>query len=116
LLGVNLNVVIVATFILASVLASIAGMLYAIRFETVSPFIGTTVGLKGLAVMIIGGLGNIYGAMLGGILLGLLEVLAISLPLGISEYVDAVVWGVLILILLFRPSGLMGTRVQTERV
>jgi branched-chain amino acid transport system permease protein len=116
LLGVNINVVVVATFVIASVLASIAGMLYAVRFETVSPFIGTTVGLKGLAVMIIGGLGNIYGAMLGGILLGLLEVTAISLPLGISEYADVVVWGALILILLFRPSGLMGTRVQTERV
>ncbi|MED4602846.1 branched-chain amino acid ABC transporter permease [Paenibacillus validus] len=116
LLGVHVRFVVVSTFVLASLLAAVAGMLYAIRFETVSPFMGTMVGLKGLAVMIIGGLGNIRGAMIGGILMGLLEVMAIALPLGLTEYADAVVWGMLILILLFRPTGLMGSSVQTERV
>ncbi|MFC4767704.1 branched-chain amino acid ABC transporter permease [Effusibacillus consociatus] len=116
LLGVNIRAVIVFTFLLASSLAGIAGLLYAIRFEAVSPFIGATVGIKGLAVMIIGGLGNVYGAMIGGLLMGILEVLVIALPFGMAEYVDAVVWGALVVILLFRPSGLMGSRVQTERV
>jgi branched-chain amino acid transport system permease protein len=116
LLGVNIRFVIVFTFMTASVLAGIAGLLYAIRFEVVSPFIGATIGIKGLAVMIIGGLGNVYGAMVVGLLLGILEVLVIALPFGMAEYVDGVVWGALLVILLFRPSGLLGSRVQTERV
>lgn len=116
LLGVNIRAVIVLTFFTASVLAGIAGLLYAIRFEVVSPFVGATIGIKGLAVMIIGGLGNVYGAMVVGLLLGIMEALVIALPLGMAEYVDAVVWAALLLILLFRPSGLLGTRVQTERV
>lgn len=116
LLGVNIRRVVVFTFLLASVLAGIAGLLYSIRFEMVSPFMGATVGIKGLAVMIIGGLGNVYGAMFGGLIMGILEVMVIALPIGLAEYVDAVVWSVLVLILLFRPSGLMGSRVQTERV
>jgi branched-chain amino acid transport system permease protein len=117
LLGVPINKVVVLTFIISSVLAGIAGFLYTLRFETTSPLMGDIIGLKGMAVMMVGGLGSVYGAMVAGILMGLLEVLAISLPFGTAPFADAIVWGTMILVLLFRPSGIMGSStVQTERV
>lgn len=116
LFGVNVNKIIVATFALSSLLAGVAGVLVGLRFEKISPFIGATMGLKGLAVMVIGGLGNVYGAMIGGILIGLLEVLVVALPFGTGPFMDAVVWGFLVFVLLLKPSGLFGSRIQVERV
>ncbi|MFC4769074.1 branched-chain amino acid ABC transporter permease [Effusibacillus consociatus] len=116
LFGVNVNRIIVATFAISSLLAGVAGLLIGLRFEKISPFIGATMGLKGLAVMVIGGLGNVYGAMVGGLLIGLLEVLVVALPYGTAPFMDAVVWGFLVLVLLVKPSGLFGSRIQVERV
>lgn len=114
LLGVNVTKVTMATFLISSALAGAAGILIGLRIGKISPFIGATVGLKGLAVMVIGGLGNINGAMVGGLLVGVLEVLT-SAYLG-AVYADVVPWGFLILVLVFKPSGLFGTMANTDRV
>ncbi|MBM7867718.1 iron chelate uptake ABC transporter family permease subunit [Heliobacterium gestii] len=115
ILGVNVRKTVMITFFISAALAGIAGILVGLRFGKLSPFIGATIGLKALAVMVIGGLGNIYGAMLAGLILGVLEAATVVIP-GLSPYVDAVIWGFLVFILLFKPTGLLGTRVQTERV
>ncbi|QGG47423.1 branched-chain amino acid ABC transporter permease [Heliorestis convoluta] len=115
ILGVNVKRIIITTFAISAALAGIAGILVGLRFGVISPFVGATIGLKALAVMVIGGLGNIYGAMVAGLLLGMLEAATVVIP-GLSPYVDAVIWGFLVFVLLFKPNGLLGTRVQAERV
>lgn len=111
LLGINVTRVIVLAFFISSAVAGIAGILMALRFGQISPFIGGHTGMKGIAVMVIGGLGNVQGAMITGIIVGLVEVLVMAY--GSASYVDAFVWGLLILTLLFKPSGLLGTTVRT---
>jgi branched-chain amino acid transport system permease protein len=113
LLGVNPVRTIVATFFISSALAGGAGILWALRLGLANPHAGFTIGLKALAVMAIGGLGNMRGAMLGGIIIGLAEVLTVAY--GSATYSDVVVWTALVAILLFKPSGLLGTRLQEER-
>lgn len=113
LLGVDTRRVIALTFLLSGILAGAAGLLVMLRTGSVSPLIGLNVGLKGLAVMAIGGLGSFQGAVLGGLLLGLLEVLTVAY--GSATYADLVVWGALIAILLVRPQGLLGVRSSVGR-
>ncbi|MHB8170528.1 MAG: branched-chain amino acid ABC transporter permease [Thermincolia bacterium] len=114
LLGVDVAKLTMMTFFISAVLAGAAGILIGIRIGKISPFIGSIMGLKGLAVMVIGGLGNIYGAMVGGLIIGVAEVMVITF--GSAAYSDAVVWGILVLIVIFKPNGLFGSKVQTERV
>ncbi len=102
--GVNVPMVKLATIALSSGLGALAGVLIAMNFGVLSPFIGAAYGLKGLVVVIIGGAASIEGAFVGGILLGLIEVLAASYFL--SEYRDALAYFVLLLVLALRPSGL----------
>ncbi len=113
ILGVDAGRVIVATFFVSGALAGAAGMLVGLTFSVVSPFIGIEIGLKGVAAMVVGGAGNIQGAMLAGPLLGIAEVLSVGY-LG-AAYRDVVVYGLLILILVVRPAGLLGA-VQRARL
>ncbi len=113
LLGVNSVRIIVAAFVISSALAGAAGILLALRLGLANPNIGFTYGLKALAVMAIGGLGNMRGALVGGLIIGMAEVLTVAF--GSATYSDVVVWTALIAILLFKPSGLLGTRLQEER-
>lgn len=113
LLGVNSVRIIVSAFVISSALAGGAGILLALRLGLANPHVGFTYGMKALAVMAIGGLGNMRGAMVGGLIIGMAEVLTVSF--GSATYSDVVVWTGLILILIFRPSGLLGTRLQEER-
>jgi branched-chain amino acid transport system permease protein len=108
LLGVNVNGVILFTFVLASGLAGVAGVLDGIKNSAISPFMGLEVAVKGLVVMLLGGLGNVLGAMVGGLLLGMVEILTAAY-LGTSVR-DFFTFLILILILLYRPTGLFGTR------
>ena len=110
LLGVNVSLAIVAVFVLASALAGAAGVLLAANFTAVTPFFGVKVGLKALAVMLVGGLGNVPGAMVAGVLVGVVE--ALSVGYLASSYRDAFAFGVMILILLVRPTGLFGARLS----
>ena len=93
-------------------LAAAAGVMIGLSFHAISPFIGLTFALKGLVVMLLGGLGNVAGAMIGGLILGLAEVLSIViLPTEINLQ-DIFSFGIMILILIFKPTGLFGTRIR----
>lgn len=107
LLGVESTTVIAATFFVSGALAGAAGMLVGLTFQVVSPFIGMEIGLKGVAAMVVGGAGNIMGAILAGPLLGIAEILSVGYLS--ASHRDIVVYGLLILVLVVRPEGLLGT-------
>ncbi len=109
LLGVHVEGTIMLTFVVASMLAGAAGVLVGLAYNAVHPFIGVQMGIKGLVVMLLGGLGNVPGAMLGGVLLGVLEVMGVAYLA--SSYRDAFAFGAVMLVLLVRPEGLLGLRV-----
>ena len=104
LLGVNINRVVPIVFVVAGAFAAFAGVIFALNYRQVHPFMGEVVGLKGISAMIIGGMGNIWGSIVGGLVIGLVEVLAIGY-FG-ADFVDIAVFGLLLLILFFRPTGL----------
>ena len=112
LLGIRTNRIIVLTFAIASGLGGVAGVLVGLTFNAISPFMGIDMGVKGLAIMLLGGLGNIYGAMAGGMILGVIEVLSVAYLA--SSWRDAFAFAVMILILLFRPQGLFGSSYHVE--
>lgn len=115
LMGVDANRVIVRVFALGGLLAGAAGVLYAFYNHQVSPLIGFSPGIKGLTAAALGGLGNVPGAMLGGLLLGIVESVAPSL-LGLSAQLkDVIIFGILVLVLLFRPGGVLGESVAEKR-
>ena len=111
-LGVNVERTVLLTFGIASALAGAAGVMVGISFHAISPFIGLTFALKGLVVMLLGGLGNVVGAMIGGLILGMAEVISIVLVSPEINLQDVFSFGIMILILIFKPSGLFGTRVR----
>ena len=113
ILGINVDTVILVTFGVASALGGIAGVLVGLNFNAISPFMGFDMGIKGMAVMLIGGLGSIYGAMVGGMILGIVEVLSVGYLE--SSLRDAFAFGFMILILIVRPSGLFPTGIRMER-
>ncbi|MBP2660594.1 MAG: ABC-type transporter, integral rane subunit [Firmicutes bacterium] len=110
LLGVDTQKVIVLTVMLASALGGGAGVLVGLAFNAIEPTMGITMGFKGLAVLILGGLGNITGAMVGGLLLGIAEIFSVAY--GVSSYRDAVAFGFIILLLFLRPQGIFGSKEQ----
>jgi branched-chain amino acid transport system permease protein len=113
ILGINVDSVILLTFVVASALAGIAGVLIGLNYNAISPFMGIDMTTKGLAVMLIGGLGSIYGAMAGGLLLGVVEVISVAYLA--SSYRDAFAFCLMILVLLLRPRGLFSSGVDVER-
>jgi branched-chain amino acid transport system permease protein len=118
LMGVNNSVVISFTFGLGSALAAAAAVFYASLYQAIDPFMGVMPGMKAFVAAVLGGIGSLPGAMAGGLILGVLETLVVGYSglLGISPgYRDAVAFVLLILILLFKPSGLFG-KLQREKV
>lgn len=114
LMGVNINSVISFTFGLGSALAAAAGILFAMNYASIEPLMGVQTGLKAFVAAVFGGIGNLPGAALGGLILGIVETFAGGVP-GLSNYRDGIAFAILILILLFRPAGLLGKSV-TEKV
>jgi branched-chain amino acid transport system permease protein len=112
LMGVNINLVIAFTFALGSSLAAAGGVLVGIYFNAVSFNMGLMAGLKAFAAAVLGGIGSIRGAMLGGIFLGIVEVFGVAL--GYSSYRDAIAFAILIIFLLFKPTGLLGLKIQKK--
>ena len=106
LVGINNNTVISFTFALGSALAGAGGILYALNYPSIDPLMGVMPGLKAFVAAVLGGIGNIPGAALGGLILGTVETFVGGSQF--STYKDAIAFGVLILILLFRPAGLLG--------
>jgi branched-chain amino acid transport system permease protein len=115
LMGVNIGRVISFTFVLGSALAAAGGLLYAIKYRTVNPLSGLMPGLKAFTAAVLGGIGNIGGAVLGAVLLGLVEALVVGYMPNGSSYRDAVAFVILIAILLVKPSGLLG-KATVEKV
>ncbi|MFB2936126.1 branched-chain amino acid ABC transporter permease [Aerosakkonemataceae cyanobacterium BLCC-F154] len=107
LLGINTDGFIVLTFFISSFLAGVAGTLVGSSVSIAGPYFGIAFGLKGLAVIVLGGLGSIPGAVLGGLLIGVVEAFV---PGQYSAYKDAVAFGILFIMLLVRPQGLLGRR------
>ena len=113
LVGINVNQVISMTFIIGSALAAIGGMLIASHIGSIHFFIGFIAGIKAFTAAVLGGIGSIPGAVLGGFVLGLTEAFATGYVS--SDYEDVFAFSLLVLILIFKPSGLLG-RVETEKV
>ena len=113
ILGVNVDNVVLITFAVASALGGIAGVLVGLNFNAISPYMGLEMGIKGMAVMLIGGLGSIYGAMVGGLILVIVEVFSVAYLE--SSLRDAFAFGLMILILIVRPRGLFQVGIRTER-
>lgn len=110
LIGINVNHVVGAAFLIGSALAGTAGFLWAGRYGIIDPFMGFLPGLKAFIAAVIGGIGSIRGAVVGGILLGVAEIGFVGfLPPEYSGFRDAFVFGLLLLVLLVRPNGLFGT-------
>jgi branched-chain amino acid transport system permease protein len=108
LMGVNTDVVISFTFGLGSALAAAAGILYAVNFPAIDPLMGVLPGLKAFCAAVLGGIGNLPGAALGGLIIGIVETFVGGSVL--STYRDAIAFAILILILLIKPSGLLGKK------
>lgn len=121
LMTVNVNKVISITFFVGSALGGATGVLFAVQYGTIDPYIGFILGLKAFTAAVLGGIGNIRGAMIGGLLLGVLEMFASAnltlLTGGVfgAEYKDVFAFAILIIVLLFKPEGLLGKPV-TEKV
>ena len=120
LMGINVSNIIVLTFFIGGALGGVAGVLYALKYGVASPVMGFIPGLKAFTAAVLGGIGSIPGAVVGGLLLGLLETLAGTyLPLMTNEqigteYKDIVAFGLLIVILIFKPAGLLGKAVAEK--
>ena len=106
LMGINVNNTISLTFAIGCALAGIGSLLYGLAYPSVSPSLGALPGLKAFIAAVLGGIGIIHGAMLGGMSMGLAE--SLTKAYISSQLSDAVVYGILIVVLLFKPSGLLG--------
>src|SRR5262245_18716078 len=113
LMGINTDRIIAFTFALGSALAAAGGILVSLLYPKIDPLMGVMPGLKAFVAAVLGGIGNITGAMLGGLILGMAEVMAVGY--GESTYRDAIAFVILVLILLLKPTGIMG-KGMTEKV
>jgi len=114
LLGIDVGAVIPRVFVISAVTAALGGVLFALNYLQVSPFMGENVGFKAVAAMIVGGMGSVWGAVLGGLLIGVAEVLSIRL-FG-ADTVDIAVYGLLLVLLVARPQGLLGKPPAREKL
>jgi len=106
LLGVDVGRIVPLVFVISGLFAALAGVLFALNYRQVHPFMGEALGLKGISAMVVGGMGNIWGAIAGGLIIGLTE--AFSIQVFGADFVDISVYGLLLLILIIRPTGLFG--------
>jgi len=120
LMGINVNLIISLTFLIGGSLGGAAGVLYALKFTRIDPYVGFFPGLKAFTAAVMGGIGNITGAMLGGMVLGMLETFAgaylsvYTMGAFGAEYKDILAFAILILMLIFRPTGLLGEQVAQK--
>ena len=112
LMGINVNRTISFTFALGSALAGAGGVLIGLYYNSIEPLMGMTPGIKAFVAAVLGGIGIIPGAALGGFVIGLLETFATAI--GLSDFRDAIVYAILIVILLIRPAGILGKNVKEK--
>ena len=112
LMGINVNKTIMLTFAIGSALAAIAGALLCSAYPSLSPYTGAMPGIKAFVAAVLGGIGSIPGAMIGGLLLGIVEIL--SKTYISSQLSDAIVFGILVIVLLVKPTGILGKKIQEK--
>jgi branched-chain amino acid transport system permease protein len=112
LMGINSNRIISYTFAIGSALAAAGGVMVGIYYNAVWPYMGTMAGLKAFSAAVLGGIGSVPGAMIGGLTLGVLEILGVAYLS--SSYKDAIAFGILILVLIVRPQGIMGQKITKK--
>ena len=112
LMGINVNKTIALTFAIGSALAAVAGALLCSAYPSLSPYTGAMPGIKAFVAAVLGGIGSIPGAMIGGLVLGIVEIL--SKTYISSQLSDAIVFGILVVVLLVRPTGILGKKVQEK--
>lgn len=112
LMGINVNKTIAITFAIGSSLAAVAGICYGYTYTFIGPYTGSMPGIKAFVAAVIGGIGSIPGAMIGGIILGIIEIL-VSIYIS-SEWSEAIVFGILILVLIVKPTGIMGKKINEK--
>jgi branched-chain amino acid transport system permease protein len=113
LMGVNIDRIVTATFAIGGAMAGVAAALYLMRFEETNYFVGFLLGIKAFTAAVLGGIGNLRGALLGGLILGLIEMYG-SAIFG-SEWQNVIAFTVLVLVLMFRPTGILGESLQQAR-
>jgi branched-chain amino acid transport system permease protein len=114
-MGVNIDNIISITFAIGSALAAVGAIMWGIRYPGITPYLGVMPGLKCFIAAVVGGIGNIKGAVIGGFILGMGEILIVAFFPQFSGYRDAFAFIVLILILFYKPTGLLGEK-TTEKV
>lgn len=114
LMGININRVVSLTFLIGSMLAAVGAMMWGLKYPQVQPYVGIMPGLKCFIAAVVGGIGNIRGAVLGALILGMLEILIVLFIPGLSGYKDAIAFIALIVILLVRPTGILGEKVADK--
>ena len=107
-MGISVNRVIAFTFFIGSLLASVAGTMYGMYYEAIDPMMGSVISMKTFACVVLGGVGVLPGAMLGGLLIGVAE--AVGASYISSGYRDAIAFAILILVLVLRPQGILGKK------
>ena len=112
LMGINVSTTISLAFAIGSGLGALAGVIYGAKFSIINPYIGQMLGIKAFIAAVLGGIGSIPGAMVGGLLMGVAESLTIAYIS--SDFSDAVVFGILILVLLIKPAGIFGSNVREK--
>jgi branched-chain amino acid transport system permease protein len=115
LMGINVSFLIAIVFFIGSSLASLGGVFYAISYPSIDPLMGVLIGLKAFSAAVLGGIGSVAGAAVGGFILGFSEVFVVAFFPEMSGYKDAIAFIFLIFILLFKPSGIMGINFERSR-
>lgn len=114
LMGIDINKIISLTFAIGSALAAVGGIMWSLKYPQIQPLMGVMPGLKCFIAAVVGGIGNITGAVIGGFLLGISEILLVAFFPTLSGYRDAFAFIILILILLFRPTGIVGEKIAEK--
>jgi len=115
LMGINTDFLIMLVFVIGSLLASLGGIFYAISYPSIEPLMGVLVGLKAFAAAVLGGIGSVAGAAIGGFILGFSEIFIVAFYPELAGYKDAIAFVFLIFILLFKPTGIMGIDFERSR-
>jgi branched-chain amino acid transport system permease protein len=114
LMAIDVNKIVALTFAIGSALAACGGILWALRYPAVFPLVGMVPGLKAFIAAVLGGIGSIPGAMIGGFLLGLLEIMIVAFYPELSGYRDAYAFVILLVILLIKPTGIIGEKIEEK--
>jgi branched-chain amino acid transport system permease protein len=114
LMGVSVDRIIALSFAIGSMLAAAAGIMWAVRYPLIHPVMGATPGLKAFVAAVFGGIGSIQGAMIGGLILGFVEIMSVAFFPDMSGYKDAFAFIILVAVLIYRPTGLLGEKLEDK--